>query len=235
MSAPSQNKPSALPEGVTQAVETIVNDMVAMTQDHRARIVKRLLAAIASEWPKADLEQLQRYREHLREKIYIDATPDAELPVRILSAHIDDSTCESIPPALGEQMNKWQAERNVILREAISRLSTPVAPSAVLAAREIHTERKAPWGPDGWVMVKPDEAETASIIQRHFAASGTEWAKKAADLYELAVSLKRHAEEVQKLYKIDGQAIIDHANEVLAKANLPADAASLDDDKRRAT
>lgn len=73
----------------------------------------------------------ERYLRHMRDKIYVDATPDAELPARILAAYIDDqTTAESIPPELGNLMNKWQAERNAIVRKALADLAALTAANA---------------------------------------------------------------------------------------------------------
>lgn len=67
----------------------------------------------------------RRTMQHIEERIWVDATPDAEYPLRILRAHLDDntgSTCTSDPPALAEAMNAAAAKRAVILRAAIERL-----------------------------------------------------------------------------------------------------------------
>lgn len=62
-------------------------------------------------------EELDRYRRNCRERIFMDCTPDEGLPVRILSAYIDESTVESVPPELGKIMTEAQRRRNEIIRE----------------------------------------------------------------------------------------------------------------------
>jgi chromosome segregation ATPase len=60
-----------------------------------------------------------------RDHKFVDASPDAELPVRILQAYLEEGHTVSMPEEIGKLINKWQAERNVILREAIDRLAQP--------------------------------------------------------------------------------------------------------------
>lgn len=67
----------------------------------------------------ADAKRVIGNRTEMR---WVDASPDAELPRRILEAHIDDPHTVSDPPALAQMMNGWQAERNAILRAAIAKL-----------------------------------------------------------------------------------------------------------------
>jgi len=59
------------------------------------------------------------------EMLWIDATPDADYPLRILRAYLRNTTMRTIsePPMLGEIMNKAQDERAVILQDAINRLT----------------------------------------------------------------------------------------------------------------
>jgi hypothetical protein len=69
-----------------------------------------------------------KIHSHRQEMLMVDATPDEDYPLRILSAYLENATAtrvESNPPALGEMMNKWQDERAAILRRAIERLSSP--------------------------------------------------------------------------------------------------------------
>src|SRR5690348_7664403 len=65
-----------------------------------------------------DRRMLGNRRDHQ----FVDATPDAELPRRILSAYIDDSKIISTDDTLSQMMNGWQDERNTILRAAIAKL-----------------------------------------------------------------------------------------------------------------
>lgn len=59
------------------------------------------------------------------EMLWVDATPDADYPLRILRAYLRNTTLRTIsePPLLGEIMNKAQDERAVILQDAIDRLT----------------------------------------------------------------------------------------------------------------
>ena len=68
-------------------------------------------------------EQVKRVIGNCREKIYVDASPDSELPARILSAYIEEIETVSYLASLGKLMNKWQAERNTIIRAAIELLA----------------------------------------------------------------------------------------------------------------
>jgi uncharacterized protein YueI len=74
---------------------------------------------------EADLYKL---RLNITEKRYINAAPDAELPVRILKAHLDytefSDNLGGLDPEnpLVIEMNKAQQERNVILKGAIEKL-----------------------------------------------------------------------------------------------------------------
>lgn len=45
--------------------------------------------------------------------------------------------------------------------------------------------------------------------------------QKAADLWEICVALKKHAEEAQKMHGIHAEALIEEAEEVLRRVNLP--------------
>jgi len=71
-------------------------------------------------------EELHQTRLHVREKIWVDAAPDAGLVKRILSAYIDDTTDTDnllgLEPEnfLCIEMNKARAERNQILRGALA-------------------------------------------------------------------------------------------------------------------
>jgi hypothetical protein len=96
-----------------------------------ANTIRQLEAQLA-----AAKQEVERYQRHVREKIYVDCTPDDGLPTRILSAHIDTTTTETFPPGLGEQMNQWQTERNAILRTALAQLSRPAVPGGEQALRE---------------------------------------------------------------------------------------------------
>lgn len=70
------------------------------------------------------LVDYQRALDSRRDHVYVDVTPDAELPYRILAAYIDEQTSTvSEPAVLGEMMNQWQRERNVILRKALADLA----------------------------------------------------------------------------------------------------------------
>ncbi len=86
------------------------------------------------EGERARVVEYQRMLDSRKDQRFVDASPDAELPVRILEAYIDGGIVESEPSQLGELMNKWQAERNQILRaaiDALARQSTPAAPQAM--------------------------------------------------------------------------------------------------------
>jgi len=75
-------------------------------------------------------EQLEHSRKHIREKVWVDATPDRELPARILKAYIDEThdtdNLIGLDPTspLCIEMNKARDERNAIIREAIRALAS---------------------------------------------------------------------------------------------------------------
>ena len=75
------------------------------------------------------VEDLQKVIDSRREQRWgIDCTPDDGLAVRILEAYLDDGvTTVTEPKELGEMMNRWQAERQVLLLKAIAALSATVA------------------------------------------------------------------------------------------------------------
>ncbi len=56
---------------------------------------------------------------------------------------------------------------------------------------------------------------------KEWLATQGHWAQRAADLDELARDLKRHAAEAQEMYGVHAEALIEHAEEVLTKANQP--------------
>ena len=68
-------------------------------------------------------DSLKESLGNMRDHIHVDATPDAELPARILSAYIDESVTVSEPPGLGQMMQQWQVERNAILYKALQDLA----------------------------------------------------------------------------------------------------------------
>jgi hypothetical protein len=88
-------------------------------------MLKAEAAATASRLAEVE-QQLADYKFVLgnrRDHQFVDASPDAGLPVRILRAYIESGSTLSEPKELGELMNKWQADRNGILLAAIGRLS----------------------------------------------------------------------------------------------------------------
>ena len=129
-------------------------ELVGIVPANFARTLERDIAAL-QEWQleavhKADAlerenaqlrEEVARYRTHMREKIYVLANPDAELPMRILEAHIDNSTTESNPPALGDLMNKFRDERNAILTAAIASLTDSTSLRAQLSSAQARFEQ----------------------------------------------------------------------------------------------
>lgn len=71
---------------------------------------------------REELQTLRTVVGNRQELRFVDATPDADLPRRILEAHLDESETVSSPPELGEMMNQWRIERNAILRAALAKL-----------------------------------------------------------------------------------------------------------------
>lgn len=72
--------------------------------------------------------QLDKIAEEIRPRhpqrqdfLHIDATPDADYPLRILRAYRQQCDVRTLttPPELGEQMNEWQDHRAAILDKAI--------------------------------------------------------------------------------------------------------------------
>jgi hypothetical protein len=122
---PMNSEPS---EAAQRAAEAINNawrwdiplDEVAAIIDREMRIVDALHEENAS---------LKRTLANFRECRGVDASPDPELPMRVLEAYIEDEIVVSEPSTLGKAMNAWQAERNAILRAAIARLQAEVTHS----------------------------------------------------------------------------------------------------------
>jgi len=71
-------------------------------------------------------KQIEAYQMHLRDRLLVDATPDEELPLRILEAYIDHSETTDnllgLPPEnpLIQRMEEARKERNVILSNAMT-------------------------------------------------------------------------------------------------------------------
>ncbi len=131
---------------VRAAVETLETALAA-SEEARAKAERELRAKAASfDAVARDRDRVIEERDRLRadlaaarerldgmrrawptERRYIDASPDADYPVRILEAYIDESVCvgRGDPSAaeLAKVMNDAQAERNAILRRAVAALS----------------------------------------------------------------------------------------------------------------
>jgi hypothetical protein len=77
-------------------------------------------------------KQNNKYMMHLREKIYVDARPDVELPIRILDAYIDEfeffDNLGGLEPTdwIVIVLNEIQKKRNTILRNIIDKLQTEI-------------------------------------------------------------------------------------------------------------
>ena len=86
--------------------------------------VERIIAILREEYPEEPAQ-----RQDIR---WINAKPDAEYPVRILSAYLDEAmgwtdNTLGLPPEnpLIIKMIEWQTERNKLLKSAIEKLSNP--------------------------------------------------------------------------------------------------------------
>lgn len=115
-----------LQEELAEEHEKLINWM-AKTSDwcHRHKAEKaelecQLAAATArAEEAEKTRDDLRLVLDSRRDQRFVNATPDDDLPVRILQAYVDQGAAESEPPELGLLMNQWQRDRNIILWKAI--------------------------------------------------------------------------------------------------------------------
>lgn len=85
-----------------------------------------LLLSLAARAEAAEKEcnEYMKALDSRREYVGIDASPDVEMPVRILRAYLYDSETVTEPDhMLGKLMNKWRDERNVLINAAIAKLA----------------------------------------------------------------------------------------------------------------
>lgn len=61
------------------------------------------------------------------------------------------------------------------------------------------------------------------------------WQKRCGDLYELAVTLKRHATEAQSMYNVHAEDLIADADRILAEVNSNAAPAAPSNDAHQPT
>lgn len=100
--------------------------------------VERIIREVVEPWEA----ELERYRKNIRERVYVDATPDEGYVQRILEAHIDESFATDnllgLPPEnpLCVAMNEAQAERNRLLRKALGEHTAFADEQAQQADRE---------------------------------------------------------------------------------------------------
>lgn len=91
--------------------------------------VKMALEACAVEIERSEAEN-EALKGKYGERQWVDITPDAGLPSRLLSAYVDDTywsdnTAENEPVnPVFVAMNEHREQRNVILRDALAKLRT---------------------------------------------------------------------------------------------------------------
>ena len=99
------------------------------------------------------LTMLSRKVEELRKRV-LQPTAPTEMPAQTIAEAANTPE---------------KAERLVEVFYGVSSDPFSRATSAhEAAAREIHTAKKQPWGPDGFVMARPNYGETIDILVRHF-------------------------------------------------------------------
>lgn len=109
-------------------------DQPSAVRDPRHEACELALSALRTE--KADLrarlEAAERVIASAREHMLIDATPDDEMPARILRAYAErdaSSVFESFPPETAQKLNAWREQRYAILERAVHTLDAARAPS----------------------------------------------------------------------------------------------------------
>jgi len=97
--------------------------------EHRLYVFHRALAEISQAEQLAEQRGRRGALIHRLDRVFVDATPDAELAVRILRAYLDYSTVSDntlgLPPEnpLCIAMNEAQGKRNAIIEQAIRALA----------------------------------------------------------------------------------------------------------------
>ena len=111
---------------------------VGITRDEYNAIIGEYEATIKA--LRTRLEEAERERDELKKKfinrrelIYVDASPDEQLPYRILNAYIEETLTTDnllgLPPEnpLCKLMNEQQQGRNKIIRKALINLAENAA------------------------------------------------------------------------------------------------------------
>ena len=131
---------------------------VGITRDEYNAIIGEYEATIKA--LRTRLEEAERERDELKKKfinrrelIYVDASPDEQLPYRILNAYIEETLTTDnllgLPPEnpLCKLMNEQQQGRNKIIRKALISLAENAALEEGIKEKELII--------DGWINTKP--------------------------------------------------------------------------------
>lgn len=142
-----------------------LSDNTGRSGDERTRKIEaEIVSTEAAARAEGFADGQRELRLHMSDRLWVDMTPDEELPRRILEAYIDESETTDntlgLPPEnpLCVAMNKARDERNVILRAAVSNL----AGGGFAEGRRRGLEEAAIW----WDDTEARSAEAHAVYQQ---------------------------------------------------------------------